>query len=264
MFQHRTEIVPSGNILDNVKASLPVGSAVAITCLPHHGIERTMRTALQLADEGYQAIPHLAARSVESRAQVSKIVRYCETAGIGDIFVVGGDAQHPAGPYDSALPLLEDIREMAGATMKLGVAGYPEGHPSVRPPSLLQTLVAKQETASYVVTQMCFSAPKIIDYIAIIRREGVELPVWAGVAGPVPRTKLVSLASKIGVGTSLKFLSRQGPLARRLLIGDSYSPATLISDLATVPDAVTGIHLYSFNNLNPAFTSPAMHQSTAQ
>jgi len=264
MLQHRTEIVPSGNILDKVKASLPSGSAVAITCLPHHPIERTMSTALQLADEGYQAIPHLAARSVESRAQVSKILRYCEAAGIGDIFVVGGDAQHPAGPYDSALPLLEDIREMAGGTMKLGAAGYPEGHPSVRPPRLLEALVAKQETASYVVTQMCFSAPKIIDYIAIIRREGVGLPVLAGVAGAVPRTKLISLASKIGVGTSLKFLSRQGPLARRLLIGDSYSPATLISDLASVPDAVTGIHLYSFNNISPAFTSPAMHQSTSQ
>ncbi|MEE1622668.1 methylenetetrahydrofolate reductase [Zafaria sp. Z1313] len=262
MFQHRTEIVPSGNILDNVKGSLPSGSAVAVTCLPHHGIERTMRTALHLADEGYQAIPHLAARSVESRAQVSKILRYCETAGIEDIFVVGGDAQHPAGPYDSALPLLRDIREMAGRTIKLGVAGYPEGHPSVRPPHLLEALVAKQEIASYVVTQMCFSAPKILDFITIIRREGFELPVWAGVAGAVPRTKLVSLASKIGVGTSLKFLSRQGPLARRLLIGDSYSPATLISDLTRLPDAVTGIHLYSFNNLTPVSTPPAMLRST--
>lgn len=261
MFQHRTEIVPSGNIIENVKASLPPGSAVAITCLPHHGIERTMRTALQLADEGYQAIPHLAARSVASADQVRKIVRSCEAAGIGDIFVVGGDAQHPAGPYGASLPLLKDIREVAGERMRLGVAGYPEGHPSVHPLRLLDSLVAKHEVASYVVTQMCFSVPKITDYIALIRREGVELPVWIGVAGAVPRTKLVSLAAKIGVGTSLKFLSRQGPLARRLLIGDSYSPNTLISQLAHDSDAVAGIHLYSFNNL--ASTLPAMQKSTS-
>ena len=75
---------------------------------------------------------------------------------------------------------------------------------------------------------------------------------WAGVAGSVPRTKLVALATQIGVGSSLKFLSRKGPLARKLLSGDRYSPDSLITGLATQPGNIAGIHLYSFNSLASA------------
>jgi methylenetetrahydrofolate reductase (NADPH) len=115
---------------------------------------------------------------------------------------------------------------------------------------VLDALLAKQHLASHVVTQMCFSAGKILDYVALLRREGVELPVWAGVAGAVPRTRLLSLGAQIGVGSSLKFLSRKGPLARKLLSGDRYSPDSLISGLESRPATIAGIHLYSFNSLD--------------
>ena len=75
--------------------------------------------------------------------------------------------------------------------------------------------------------------------------EGVPLyihAVWAGVAGSVPRTKLVTLATQIGVGSSLKFLTRKGPLARKLLSGDRYSPDTLMAGLESQP-GIEGIHL---------------------
>ena len=145
-------------------------------------------------------------------------------AGISEVFVIGGDRKQPAGPYESALPLLEDIAQYTGGLMRAGVAGYPEGHPTVAALDLVDALLAKQHLATHIVTQMCFAAPKILDYAALLRREGLDLPVWAGVAGSVPRTKLVALATQIGVGSSLKFLSRKGPLARKLLSGDRYSP----------------------------------------
>jgi methylenetetrahydrofolate reductase (NADPH) len=199
---------------------------------------------------GYSVIPHLAARSLHSRADLTGILRDCNVAGIGEVFVIGGDRKSPAGPYESALSLLEDIAQYSGGAMRAGVAGYPEGHPSAGPVDVLDALLAKQHLASHVVTQMCFSAPKILDYAALLRREGVRLPVWAGVAGSVPRTKLVSLATQIGVGSSLKFLSRTGPLARKLLSGDSYSPQSLVTGLESDPGNIAGIHLYSFNSLD--------------
>jgi methylenetetrahydrofolate reductase (NADPH) len=130
---------------------------------------------------------------------------------------------------------------------------------------LLDALLAKQHLASHVVTQMCFSAPKILDYAALLRREGVQLPVWAGVAGSVPRTKLLSLATQIGVGSSLKFLSRKGPLARKLLSGDRYSPQGLVTGLQSQPGNIAGIHLYSFNNLDadPNEAGPASSPTAA-
>jgi methylenetetrahydrofolate reductase (NADPH) len=250
MFPSRIEIIPSEGIVERVKALVPVTTTLTVTCLPHHGIERTMRAAVQLSLLGYSVIPHLAARSLHSRADLTGILRDCNVAGIGEVFVIGGDRKKPAGTYGSALPLLEDIAQYSGGAMKAGVAGYPEGHPSIGPVDTLDALLAKQHLASHVVTQMCFSAPKILDYTALLRREGVRLPVWAGVAGSVPRTKLVSLATQIGVGSSLKFLSRKGPLARKLLSGDRYSPQSLVAGLESQPGNIAGIHFYSFNSLD--------------
>lgn len=257
MFPTRLEIIPSEGIVDKVRAAVPLGTMLTVTCLPHHGIARTMRTAVELSRLGYTAVPHLAARALEDRAQLAGILRDCSDAGIREVFAIGGDTQRPAGPYGSSAELMEDIAQYSGGSMSIGVAGYPEGHPAVAGLDLLEDLLAKQHLASHVVTQMCFAAPKITDYVALLRREGVELPVWAGVAGTVPRTKLVALATQIGVGTSLKFLSRKGPLARKLLSGDRYSPAALVTGLAEAPDRIAGIHLYTFNSLDTAAASHA-------
>lgn len=250
MFPTRIEIIPSDGIVEKVQAAVPVSTTLTVTCLPHHGITRTMEASIKLSLLGYNVIPHLSARGLEDRAQLSGILRSCVAAGITEVFAIGGDGPRGAGPYESCLHLLEDVAEYSGGRISAGIAGYPEGHPSVSGLDLLDALLAKQPLATHVVTQMCFSAPKVLDYAALLRREGVELPVWAGVAGAVPRTKLLALATQIGVGTSLKFLSNKGTLARKLLGGDKYSPEGLVSELMAHPDSVTGIHLYSFNRLD--------------
>ncbi|MFH5878884.1 methylenetetrahydrofolate reductase [Arthrobacter sp. NA-172] len=249
MFPTRIEIIPSDGIVEKVQAAVPLSTTLTVTCLPHHGIARTMEASVKLSLLGYNVIPHLAARGIKDRAQLSGILRDCEVAGITDVFAVGGDGPQGTGPYGSSLPLLEDIAEYTGGRISAGIAGYPEGHPSVSGLDLLDALLAKQHLATHVVTQMCFSAPKVFDYAALLRREGFELPVWAGVAGAVPRTKLLALATQIGVGTSLKFLNGKGTLARHLLGGEKYSPDSLVSELTAHPDLVSGIHLYSFNRL---------------
>lgn len=263
MFPIRIEIIPSEGIVEQVRALVPATTTLSVTCLPHHGIERTMRTAVELSDAGYTVIPHLAARSIRSRAELTGIIRGCDAAGIREVFVIGGDRKQPAGEYESALPVLEDIAQYTSGLMRAGVAGYPEGHPAVSPLDLLDSLLAKQHLASHVVTQMCFSAERIHDYAALLRREGVHLPVWAGVAGSVPRAKLVALATQIGVGSSLKFLSRKGPLARKLLSGDRYSPDALVAGLESQPDSIAGIHLYSFNSLDAVRSAAAASSPSA-
>jgi hypothetical protein len=62
--------------------------------------------------------------------------------------------------------VLEDIAQYTGMMMRAGVAGYPEGHPFVGPADMLDALLARQGLASHVVTQMCFSAEKILHYAA--------------------------------------------------------------------------------------------------
>lgn len=252
MFPTRLEIIPTEGIVEKVTEAVPLGTTLTITCLPHHGIGRTIRTAARLAQLGHTVVPHLAARALNDRSQLAGILRDCDAAGIREVFAIGGDSPRAAGPYGTAAELMEDIAQYSGGGIAIGVAGYPEGHPSAVGLDLLDALLAKQHLASYVVTQMCFSAPKIVDYVSLLRREGVDLPVWAGVAGTVPRTRLIALSTRIGVGASLKFLSRKGPLARRLLSGERYEPEGLVSELAGHPDRVSGIHYYTFNHLHAA------------
>ena len=66
----------------------------------------------------------------------------------------------------------------------------------------------------------------------------------------------MALSAQIGVGSSLKFLSRKGPLARKLLSGDRYSPDSLITGLENRPGGLAGIHLYSFNSLESLPAGP--------
>ncbi|GAB4098157.1 methylenetetrahydrofolate reductase [Sinomonas halotolerans] len=245
----RREIVPTEGIAARVAAALPEGSALTVTCLPHHGMEPTAETSVRLADLGYRVVPHLAARSIVDRARLARALREFASAGITEVFAVSGDAAQPAGPYADSTSLLEDIADLSGGAFAAGVAGYPEGHPQRSGPELLDALLAKQHLAASVATQMCFSAAAITDYAALLRAEGIRLPVWAGVPGAVPRARLVALAAKIGVGPSLAFITRKGPLARRLLgSGGVYSPEGLVRSLETSPAGLAGIHLFTFNS----------------
>jgi methylenetetrahydrofolate reductase (NADPH) len=245
----RLEIVPTEGIVAKVAAAVPEGSSLTVTCLPHHGIEPTSDTSLRLADLGYRVVPHLAARSIGDRPRLARMIADFEAAGITEVFAISGDAARPAGPYADSLALMEDIAGLSGGRLAVGVAGYPEGHPDRTGAELLDALLAKQHLASSVVTQMCFSAAAITDYVALLRGEGVDLPVWAGLPGRVPRARLVALAAKIGVGQSLTFLSRKGPLARRLLSGGTYSPEGLVAELEAARAELAGIHLFTFNSI---------------
>ena len=244
----RMQVNPTEDVAALVQAHAPAGTALAVTCLPRQGVGPTIRTAIELAYLGFEVVPHLAARSIESRGQLAGVVRNCHDAGITEVFAVGGDAGEPAGPYDSSLPLLEDLAELSGGTIRAGVAGYPEGHPGHSELHMLDALLEKQHLASSVVTQLCFSASRIQWYAETLRKEGVRLPVWAGVAGTVPRAQLIRAALKIGVGPSLKLLNRRGPLGRRLLKGGLYSPQAILAELEG-RGVVEGVHLYTFNNL---------------
>ena len=109
MFPIRLEIIPSEGIVEKIQAAVPLTTTLTITCLPHHGTGRTMRTAVQLSLLGYTVVPHLAARSLADSTQLAGIIRDCGVAGISEVFAVGGDAPQPAGPFANGGELLREI-----------------------------------------------------------------------------------------------------------------------------------------------------------
>lgn len=244
-FPSRVEIVPGGDVAARLQRHLAPPATVAVTCLPHHGAAKTVELSVELAGLGYRAIPHLAARSIGSRQQLAEFASRLADAGVRDIFVIAGDAREAEGPYAWSLPLMEDIAEIGG--FETGFAAYPEGHPTVPEPELTELLLKKQQLGGWAVTQMCFSGEVLGDYLTRLRSDGVTVPVWAGVPGRVRRTRLVSLAGRIGVGPSLKFARRSGTLLRTMLAPSSYDPSRLVRSIEQT-NAFAGMHIYSFND----------------
>jgi methylenetetrahydrofolate reductase (NADPH) len=249
----RVEVIPAENLLQRLRTHLPAPAVVTVTCLPHHGPREAVEAAVGLAAAGYEAIPHLAARSVADRTELGGYVDRCLDAGITDVFVIGGDAPEPAGQYAWSGALMEDIGELSGGALRMGIAVYPEGHPATPDEDLRATLRAKQALASWCVTQLCFSPGTLRAFPGLLRADGIDLPVWAGIPGPVRTSRLLRLAGKIGVGQSLGFLRRSagssntGSVVRQLLSSASYDPAPLVEALDGAGFA--GLHVYSFNDL---------------
>lgn len=246
------EIIPLKGIEKKVH-HIPTGSDVAITCSPDKGIPATLELTRHLRDHGFNLIPHIAARMVADESHLREILGELDELGIHRIFVIGGDAEDPAGEFDSSLQLLELMSTIDHSIDTVGIGGYPEGHPLIDDKTLLQFLKKKQKFAVYMVTQMCFDPEVIMQWLRGIREEGVELPVHLGVPGVAERTKLLRIALKIGVGQSAKFLKSNLGLVGRMMAPGGYSPDELLLALApgfdNPPYNIEGVHFYTFNQV---------------
>lgn len=151
----RLEVVPSPDLLTQLPRVFDTRGSVSVTCLPHHGPKRTVEASVDLARLGYRPIPHLAARSIASQAELRFLLTQLQSAGISELFLVAGDRCTPAGPYSWSGHLLEAVKAFS-PNFSAGIAGYPEGHPELSPEQLADSLVSKAPMASSVVTQMCF------------------------------------------------------------------------------------------------------------
>ena len=246
------EIIPLKGIEKKV-GGLPPGSDVAITCSPDKGIPATLDLTRCLRDSGFTLIPHIAARMVEDEAHLRDILCQLDGLGVHRIFVVGGDAEQPAGNFDSSLQLLQLMSTLDHGIDVVGIGAYPEGHPLIDDLTLSRFLQEKQPFAAYMVTQMCFDPETIVDWLRRIRAEGVDLPVHIGVPGVGERAKLLRVALKIGVGQSARFLRSNLGLVGRMIKPGGYSPDELLLGLAPhfdmPPYGIEGVHFYSFNQI---------------
>jgi methylenetetrahydrofolate reductase (NADPH) len=142
------------------------------------------------------------------------------------------------------------MAELGHPFTEVGIAGYPEGHPLISDEHLREGLLAKVPHATYIVTQMCFNPQATVDWVRAVRSEGVDLPVRIGVPGAVDVAHLVKVAGRIGVGDSVRFLTKNRGLLRVLRPG-GYRPESLIRRLAelAVDVGVEGLHVFTFNQV---------------
>jgi len=244
------ELIPLKNAIDRA-AVLPAGSTVSVTTSPAKGIEATVALSEQLQAHGFRAVPHVSARMIRDRAHLADMIAWLEGAGVDRAFVVGGDAKEP-GAYPDGLSLLREMAEIGHPLSEIGIPGYPQGHAFIADGQLLEALLAKASFASYITTQLCFDPLAIASWIAALRAQGIDLPVHVGVPGVAEPQKLLTIAARIGVADTHRFLAKNVRFVTRLIrSGGFYRPDGLLEGLAPyAADPAAGIaslHLYTFN-----------------
>ena len=70
----RFELMPFDSF-DDETSHLPDGASIAITTSPKLGIEQTVERSEEAAAQGYDVIPHIAARYVEGPEQLEEFAR---------------------------------------------------------------------------------------------------------------------------------------------------------------------------------------------
>ncbi len=249
----RYEVIPVQGIEQKVAAALPYEATVTITASPKLGMDRTLDVSTALAARGFRVVPHLAARMVASRSHLERLVQRLEGSHIREVFVIGGDADPPAGPYADAGDLLEELAGLAHPFIRVGIGGYPEGHPLISDDRLLEALRRKQPFASHLVTQLCFDATSLASWVRDIRAAGFDLPVVVGLPGVVERRKLAEISLKTGVGASLSYLRKHGRQIVTLARSRRFDPTSLAEAVAGYAGdpalGLRGVHLFTFNQV---------------
>lgn len=236
---------------------LSAGRRVYVPFLPKAHFEQTVQACRTLLERGFEPVAHLPARAVAGRDQLMEWLSALTAASVDSILMIAGDRATPAGPYKNTFDVLESGILAETGFLKLGVAGYPTGHPLADPVMLDHALKFKIEyarqtgTEMWIVSQFAFGSTEIIAWIERLRSKGCELPVYVGLAGPTNLRRLISFAAHCGVEASMRTLSRR-PGTVRLL--NRWTPDGLVHDLAryrvTHPDSpFCGIHVFTFGGL---------------
>ena len=254
------EVSPSSNKkINDFREVLPVGTTVNVTEIPGSDLERILSTVHQLASQEMNAVPHIAARGIESLAALEALITRYREAHVTEVLLIAGGYKQPVGDFSSSIDVLETgLLENLGIK-KVGVAGHPEGSPDISKAELAHALKRKNAIAQesgldmYLETQFCFDAQAILDWEEQIREAGNRLPIRVGLAGPARLKTLIHFAVISGVGPSLQFLKKQARNVTKLLtVQDPYE---LIETLAPhidpqSPSALESIHFYSFGDFS--------------
>jgi methylenetetrahydrofolate reductase (NADPH) len=146
-------------------------------------------------ETGIDTTPHLTC-VCHSEADIQGILERYALAGVSNILALGGDP--PKGvPYERAKDAFQHAADLVAFIQKfnasgvhpdkrgfgIGVAGFPEGHPST-PNRLLEMdyLKAKVDAgADYICTQLFFDNHDFLDFRARCRLAGIKVPIIAGI-----------------------------------------------------------------------------------
>lgn len=200
---------------------------------------------------GVTPLAHLTC-STAGREEILHQLETLREHGVENILALRGDLsvseQLDARPYRYASQLVEEIRAFGG--FSVGGACYPEGH--VDCASQAEDLLHLKEKVDvgcdFLVTQMFFDNSTLYSFLYRAQRQGIDLPVVAGVM-PVTSAKQIARICQLS-GTTLPQRFRMivdkfgaDPAAMKQA-GIAYATEQIVDLMA---NGVRGVHVYTMN-----------------
>jgi methylenetetrahydrofolate reductase (NADPH) len=252
------EISSSGHQIAELSEHFARGTDVTITFLPGDNYRHNVETAAALRRAGFNPVPHIAARELQSYAALGDfLARARGEADVGRVLLIAGDVAAAKGPFKSSFDAAASgLLETHGLTA-VSVAGHPEGHPFLDDDHAFARFAGWRDWSSRssvrvdIVTQFCFESAPILSWMSELRARGIELPVTVGLAGPATLATLTKFGLRCGIGNSMRALRGQIGRFGRLLTDNG--PDDVVRGLCAAPPAATaaisGFHLFPFGGL---------------
>jgi methylenetetrahydrofolate reductase (NADPH) len=259
------EVMPrtAGKIAD-FRAILPAGTRVYVAHIEGTPIEDMVAAAKRIAAEGFPVMPHFPARMIADEAVLGDwIARYQGEAGIDQALLLAGGLDKPQGKFHCSMQLLESGLFDKAGFKRLHVAGHPEGNRDIDPggsdANAMEALRWKQafnertDAEMALATQFCFEAKPVIAWVERLQREGIDLPVHIGIAGPAKLQTMIRFAMTCGIGPSLRVLQRRARDVAKLVL--PFTPEEILTELAMHkaqhPDfGISQVHFFPLGGIN--------------
>lgn len=241
--------------LESSRRFLAPGKRIYVSFLPKQTWAQTEEACRAVRAAGFDPVPHLPVRLLESARQLSDILRgLVREARINELLLIAGDYDQACGPFRCVADVLRSGALTEHGLQCVSLAGHPEGHPKVALDTIWRAQLEKIELAeragirARLVTQMFFDALPFIDWARELRNSGVGCPIVAGVTGPARVTTLFKFALRCGVGPSIRALGAR-PTSLLNIIGD-HGPQVVMRSLAEARIAqasdFAGLHFFCF------------------
>lgn len=203
--------------VEAAKETIPPGTPINIAFLGNEDHTQRIEAARVIRACGFEPVPIVSSRRLRSEWDRDYLLdALVAEAAPSRIILVGGDPTVPVGPFEDSLALLRSGFLERHSIRKVGIVGYPEGHPKVNSDTLWRCLKWKfgflQDAGCSVeiTTQYGFDADAVVQWIERLRNEGIDAPVRMGVPGPARVEKLLRYAKQFGSVPSAAIARKYG------------------------------------------------------
>ena len=232
-FDYSFEVLPR-DLSGGGAYQLPSGTRVFLPHFHERSLAFQLAAASELREHGLIPVPHIAARKLATRAELrGRMTEYLNN-GVEEFLLLGGDGSASPNGFSTVTEMLDSGIFNNRAIKALGFAGHPEAHPHQSRDVMRQALseklarISAQGTASFIVTQFCFTAQPYLDFLDWRHKQAFTTPVRLGLPGAVSAAKLLQLAPQLGWQASFNFSARNFGRAWGLI---NFSPEILLQEL---------------------------------